>query len=61
MATNPDLPPPITPDLPEPPEPPEPPDPADMPVEPDQGVSSIPMRRRVSMPAAGFALHLSPH
>lgn len=58
MATNPDLPSPITPDL---PEPPEPPDPADMPVEPDQGVSSIPMRRRVSMPAAGLAWHLSPH
>jgi hypothetical protein len=33
MATSPDLPPPITPDLPDPPEP------ADLPVEPDEGAS----------------------
>ncbi|MFZ3161031.1 MAG: hypothetical protein WA134_12805 [Rhodoferax sp.] len=57
MATNPDLPPPITPDL---PDPPEPADPADLPVEPDQGVSSVAMRRRMSMPTAGLALRLSP-
>ena len=37
MATSPDLPPPITPDL---PDPPDPADPADLPVEPDEGVSS---------------------
>ncbi len=40
MATSPDLPPPITPDLPDPPDPADPADPADLPVEPDEGVSS---------------------
>lgn len=34
MATSPDLPSPVTPDLPDPPEP------ADLPVEPDKGASS---------------------
>jgi hypothetical protein len=34
MATSPDLPPPITPDLPDPPEP------ADLPVEPDEGTAA---------------------
>lgn len=47
MATSPDLPPPITPDLPDTPEP------ADLPVEPDQGsVTRFPFR---------LSLHLQAH
>lgn len=52
MATSPDLPPPITPDVPAQPEP------ADLPVEPDQGVSPAPRVMR-SVPGLALAMHLT--
>jgi len=52
MATSPDLPPPITPDV------PAQPDPADLPVEPDQGVTSRNVRLRAA-PGVALAVHLT--
>lgn len=53
MATSPDLPPPITPDV------PAQPDPAELPVEPDQGVSSTLSVRRLVFPGVALAMHLT--
>lgn len=53
MATSPDLPPPITPDVPAQPEP------ADLPVEPDQGASSVPLAMRRVFPGVALAIHLT--
>lgn len=53
MATSPDLPPPITPDV------PTQPDPTDLPVEPDQGVTSALSVRRLVFPGVALAMHLT--
>ena len=54
MATSPDLPSPITPDVPT-----QPDDPADLPVEPDQGVTSALKVRRFAVPGVALAMHLT--